>query len=194
MIRVNLLAGERPATKRRAAFGIGQKVPVLCSLILVLTALGIGWRYWSLTRDSAQLDLDIAAAERETARLRTLIQQVRQFDQRKMQLQQRVALTEELRTGQSGPVHLLDQVSRSLPDGLWLIEMKQQGADVTLEGRCVTLTSLSDLISNLSASGYFSKGVEILDSQVESAAQPGATELIHFSVKGQFSMPEPAAN
>jgi type IV pilus assembly protein PilN len=188
MIRINLLAAERERSKRRAKLQAGQKLTLACSLILVATGVGIGWWYWSLTKNSTHLDEEIAAAKIETQRLRGVIQQVQQFDQRKAQLQQRVALIEQLRQGQTGPVHMLDQISRSLPDGLWLTELKQQGAEVTIDGRCTTLTALSDLVGNLSASGYFKNGVEILDSVVEPATPP-ASELIRFSVKAQFSMP-----
>ena len=45
MIRINLLPAERerPRKKASVAFDIGQKVTLVCSLILVATALGIGW-------------------------------------------------------------------------------------------------------------------------------------------------------
>ena len=55
-------------------------------------------------------------------------QQVQQFEQRKAQLQQRVALIEQLRKDQTGPVHMLDQISRALPPMLWLTELKQGAA------------------------------------------------------------------
>ena len=186
MIRINLLSAEREKTKRRPAFQLGQRLTVACSLILVAALLGIGWWYWSLNTQSARLDEEIAAAERETQVLKTLIQQVEQFEQRRAQLQQRVTLIEQLRRGQSGPVHLLDQISRSLPNMLWLTEIKQQGDTLTIAGRCMAQTALSDFVTNLNASGYFK--AEILDSQVE-PAQPGQAELIRVSVKAQFAPP-----
>ena len=76
MIRINLLSAERERSKRRPAFQLGQRLTVACSLILVATALGIGWWYWSLNTQSSRLNDDIAAAQRETQVLRTLIQQV----------------------------------------------------------------------------------------------------------------------
>jgi type IV pilus assembly protein PilN len=188
MIRINLLAGDWERAKQRSRFQSGQGLSLACSLILVAAALGIGWWNWSLTQASAQLDQDLAAATQEEQGLATLIQQVQQFDQRKAQLQQRVTLLEELRKRQSGPVHMLDEISRALPDGLWLTELKQAGAEVTLDGRCVTLTALSDLVSNLTASGYFATGVELVDSQAE-AGGPGAAEIIRFRVKAQFAQP-----
>ena len=88
-------------------------------------------------------------------RLRTVIQQVQQFEQRGAQLQQRVTLIEQLRKGQTGPVHLLDEVSRALPDTMWLLELRQSDTEVIIEGRCTNLNALSDFVSGLEVSNLF---------------------------------------
>src|SRR5205085_8975775 len=157
MIRINLLAAEREKSKKKAVTlgTAGQKLTIGCSLILLLAVLFVGWRYWALSRDSNAIDAEIAAAQQETVRLHSVILQVQQFEQRKAQLQQRVVLIEQLRKGQTGPVHMLDQVSRALPQMLWLTELKQAGTDVVIDGKCTTLTGLSEFVSNLEAPGYF---------------------------------------
>jgi type IV pilus assembly protein PilN len=191
MIRINLLATERdkqPRKRAALAFDIGQKVTLLCSLILVAAALGIGWWWWMLDRESARLTSEIASAERETARLKTILTQVATFEKQKQNLQDRVKLIEELRTGQAGPVHMIDELSKAMPEMLWLTELKQDGGELTIDGRCTTLTALSDFVGNLERSGYFRRPVEILDSQVEAAAAP-AGELIAFTLKATFAMP-----
>src|SRR5688572_13876090 len=109
MIRINLLAVERKVAKKKVAlFQSGQPVTLGCVLVLVVAVAFVGWRYWSLGRSSVRLDEEIAAAQRETTRLQSIITQVRQFEERKVQLQQRVALIEQLRKDQTGPVHMLD--------------------------------------------------------------------------------------
>ena len=191
MIRINLLAAERDKTKKKAV-GLGtagQKLTVGCSLILILAVLFSGWRFWALTRDSNAIDAEISAAQQETVRLHSVILQVQQFEQRKAQLQQRVVLIEQLRKGQTGPVHMLDQISRALPQMLWLTELKQtSGTDVIIEGKCTTLTGLSEFVSNLEASGYFKRSIEIVDTKTETGATP-ATELIKFTIKAIFQQP-----
>jgi type IV pilus assembly protein PilN len=195
MIRINLIAVERaPAKKNTVSLQIGQKLTICCGVILVLAGLFIGWRYWAMARDSARIDAEIAAAQQETTRLHSIIQQVQQFEQRRAQLQQRVVLIEQLRKGQTGPVHMLDQISRSLPPMLWLVEMKQSGdSAVTIEGRSATLTGLSEFVGNLEASGYFKRSVEIVSTITEAQAQP-AGELIRFVIKAEFQIPQPPAS
>jgi type IV pilus assembly protein PilN len=192
MIRINLLAAERDKSKKKAVtFGtVGQKLTVGCSLILVLAVLFIGWRYWALGRESNAIDAEITAAQQETTRLHSVILQVQQFEQQKARLQQRVVLIEQLRKGQTGPVHMLDQISRALPQMLWLTELKQAptGTDVVIDGKCTTLTGLSEFVSNLEASGYFKRSIEIIDTKTEMAGTP-PSEIIRFSIKATFQQP-----
>jgi type IV pilus assembly protein PilN len=195
MIRVNLLAGERSAVKKKSvAFNLaGQKMTIAASLILVVTAAGIGWRYWSLTNQSKRLDEEIAAAQQETARLHSVILQVQQYEQRRAQLQQRVALIEELRRGQTGPVHMLDQVSRALPPMLWLTSLRQLGPDgaVLIEGRATTQTTVSDFVNNLEATGYFKKSIDIVNTAAEPIPGPPG-ELVKFTLRALFQTPADA--
>jgi type IV pilus assembly protein PilN len=189
MIRINLLATERRGAKA-AAPGIqaGQKMMVIGSLVLVLTAVGVGWRYWALDQQKAEVVREIEAARREEARLQEILKQVQEFESRKKTLEARVALIDELRKGQTAPVHMVDQVSRALPDMTWLTGMQQVGYNVTIQGRCLSLTSLSDFIGNLEASRYFARPVEIIESSVVAGGSSGGPELIQFTIRGAFQM------
>ena len=190
MIRINLLSAERATKKKAVTLQTGQKMTIGCSVILILAVLFVGWRYWALGRESARVDAEITAAQNETVRLHSIIQQVQEFEQRKAQLQQRVVLIEQLRKGQTGPVHMLDQISRALPPMLWLTELKQSatGSEVVVDGRSTTLTGLSDFVVNLEASGYFKRSIEIVSTTSEPAT-PTSAELIKFSIKAIFQPP-----
>ena len=76
MIKINLLTSERKAVKKRGAFLSGQKLTIGCSLILVATVVGIGWRYLTLAKESRGIDQEISDAQKETARLHSIIVQV----------------------------------------------------------------------------------------------------------------------
>ena len=81
---------------------------------------------------------------------------------------------------------MVDQVSRQLPERLWLTQLSQAGADVTLEGRTTTLTALSDLIGNLENSGAFKRPVEIVNTEVENGRDEAG--LMKFTVRATFPM------
>ena len=190
MIRINLLASERKAAKAASSPGIqaGQKMMVIGSLVLVLTVVGVGWRYWAIGQEKAQVAREIDAAKREEARLQEILKQVQEFENRRKVLEARLALIDELRKGQTAPVHMIDQISKALPDMTWLTSMQQNGYTMTIQGRCLSLTSLSDFIGNLEASRYFIRPVEIIESRTDAAGSKGGPELIQFSIRGTFQM------
>ena len=189
MIRINLLAVDRDRTKKpRVVISAAHRVTIAASLMLVATVLGLGWWFWALRSQSARIDESIARAEMETQQLRTVLAQVQAFEARKAQLQQRVTLIEQLRKGQAAPVRVLDQISRSLPDRLWLADMSQTGSDFTLTGFATTMTALSDFVAAIESTKWFRKPVEIIDSQVTSDPKTG--DLVKFAVRATFYDPD----
>lgn len=190
MIKINLLATERKAAKKKVAFDPSSQITAVCGGILVLACVAIGWRFWLVSRASAAVDAQISTAQMETQRLHGVITQVQQFEQRKAQLQQRVTLIEQLRKEQIGPVHMLDQISLALPSSLWLTEMKQTATpnEVLIDGRSLSLTGLSDFVGNLERSGSFQKSVEIVNSTTDTSGGPQG-EVIKFQIKAVFKGP-----
>lgn len=187
MIRINLLTVERATKKPRAVIPAAQRVTIGAALILLSTLLVIGWWFWSLRTESVQLDADIASAEAQTRQFRGVLSEVQKFESQKAQLQQRVQLIEQLRRGQNEPVHILDEISRALPDRVWLISMTQAGAAFTIEGRGTTLSSLSDFVTNLEGSSWFKRPVEILDSAVDQTPQG---DVVRFTIRATSTDPE----
>ena len=189
MIRINLLGTERKQAKKAPAFDLGQRLTVACSLILVASVVGIGWWYWTLQNESARVDNEIVMKTAEAARLQSLLTEVQKFEAQRTQLQQRVQLIEQLRSGQSVPVQLLDHVSKSLPDMLWLTDMNQEGGSVTIQGRSTTLIALSDFVANLGNGGFLKKPIDIVNSVVENnrSGTTQVAELINFTVKAELA-------
>lgn len=188
MIRINLLVVDRQKARTRGALiPAAYRVTLAATVILVGTAALIGWWFWSLRTQSMQLDEQLARAEAETRQVRSVLEQVRKFESQKALLQQRVTLIEQLRTGQYAPVHVLDEISKSLPDRLWLSELNQTGQEFTIAGMTDSLSAVSDFVANLESTRWFKKPVEIVDSQVQTDAKAG--DLIRFQVKAQFVDP-----
>ena len=123
-------------------------------------------------------------------------QEAAEREEQRARLQERVALIEQLRSGQSIPVQLLDHVSRSLPDMLWLTSMQQQAEQITIQGRSTTLIALSDFVGNLAGGDLLQRPIEIVNSQVAPATGFGAQaipELVDFTVSAQINLPSAAA-
>ncbi|MEZ5290320.1 MAG: PilN domain-containing protein [Vicinamibacterales bacterium] len=188
MIRINLLAEKQKlAAPSRFTLDEGKKIALAGGLLVALAMGYVGWSFWSMGQEEASLNAEIDAARAEEQRLIKVISEVHDFEARRERLEQRVSLIEELRRGQTAPVHILDQISRNLPDQMWLTRVGQSGYDLTIEGNCLSLTSLSDFVGALEQSRYFARPVEIVNSEVV-AATSTAPELIKFSVKAGFQM------
>ena len=198
MIRINLLGVERPKKVRKTSsfMDAGQRTTFLCVGIFGLTAVGIGAWYWELTREASSMATQVSVAQAEVARLNKVLAEVKRAEDRRAQLQQRVAIIEDLRRGQSVPVQMLDHVSRSLPDALWLTSLEQKSDAVTIEGQTTTLISLADFVANLGTNKLVAKPIDIIDSKVEassSSQKDQGPELIKFSVKAPLAQPPAAA-
>ena len=198
MIRINLLAVERG--KAKAPTLDPTQLALIGSGLIVVLALGwVGWRYLSLSREAARLAATILTEQQEKTRLDALVKQVKQFQAQQALLKQRVDLVEKLKGEQTGPVHMLDEISQALPDRMWLLQVKQgANGEVAIDGNVPVQTRVSDFINKLEASGYFKRQMDIVSTQTGDAP-PGLPasepELTRFSIKGIFQTsgaPQPA--
>ena len=116
MIKINLLT-EKITTARvstRAPGAAGRNL--IFALIGVLTVAYVGWQWYSYKNQLSRLNTEITQAREEKERLQKIIRQVEEYDARKQELGQKIDIISELKKKQSGPVHLLDEVSKALPN------------------------------------------------------------------------------
>jgi type IV pilus assembly protein PilN len=199
VIRINLLAVERGKAKKKTTFDTGQQVLIGCGLILVLTVAGVGYRYFSLASALNQVKADIAREQVEQKRLAVILQQVQKLEDQRALADKKVKLIKQLRQDNTGPVHMLDEISRALPDRLWLTEVKQSApvpatpglVEVSMDGGVTNLTRLSDFIANLEASGYFKRETEIISTLTGPMPSgfAGNDDVTKFSIKAHFQQP-----
>lgn len=185
MIRINLLPAEarpeappRPGGGRAAMAGGAVLLSVLLGLML-REALAIRHETSRLDERMRVLDGQLAGFEGVSARREEVERQA-------ADLARRVALAEALRAAQGAPARMLDVVSRVLPAGVWLTELRQQGDDVSMTGRAAGMTGVAELVDGLESSGYFPPPIEIVDSRLEAQAASGT---VHFEIRARFSLP-----
>jgi len=188
MIRINLLAVERPTARKKAsapsAPGAIQAILILGFFIASAAALCVGLYFWQSSK-IAKLDRDIAAAEQRQRELQVIKLQVDALELKRATYQRKVDLIERLRAEQSAPVHMLDEISKALPDFVWLSGLEQTGAVVKFTGQSNGLTSVADFISALSRTGYF--------PTVDLVSSTEANNIVTFTLQANFKSPEVAA-
>ena len=190
MIRINLLATGPTAPKKRGLVAPEQRSGLVGVLLLVLTVAGVGLWWWDLGRETAALNSKITKGEADLASLKNAATLVDRAIARKAELSEKLALIDRLRTAQHGPVNLISTVSRSMADGLWLLELTQKGNAVQMEGRATSLTAVTDFVERLQTSGIFDKPVEIVTTSMEALEE---SSLVRFAIKAQaFGTSAPA--
>jgi type IV pilus assembly protein PilN len=190
MIRINLVAPERAAKARPKAAGPPVAPGALQSYLLLalfaggaLVACGFGY-FWQSNKLKL-LDTRIAADEKRQRDLEAIKRQVDQFQQKKAILENKVLVIEQLRLAQKSPVHMLDEISKALPDYVWLTNMDETAGNVRFQGQSNSYAAVADFISALQRSGWF--------PVVDLASAQEQRNLVDFTVAGSFQDPEVAA-
>jgi len=157
MIRINLLAAERPTQKKKAAAAPPGAVQLYLFLALFVGGALVvcAGMYLLISNEIANLDTEIATAKAREIQLQAIKKQVEAFEQKKKTYEEKVNLIERLRAEQTGPVHMLDEASKALPDFLWLTGFSQHGNAIDIRGETTAIPSVADYISNLQRSGWF---------------------------------------
>jgi len=180
MIRVNLLGGGTgvapakswvPAEQRSALVGLGM---------LLVTGLVVGGWWYYLSYQRATTEAGILKAEARIEELKDAMKLLDTARSQKAELEERLMLIDRLRTAKHAPVKMLDLLNGTLPDGLWLMEIKQNNAAVTIEGRAMSQTSVSDYAKSLQDSGFFKMPVEVVMTLMETVEE---TNVFRFLLK-----------
>jgi type IV pilus assembly protein PilN len=192
MIRINLVSERKVAKSGGGTRGPatpGAPSALQAYLLLGLFAGGAallcaaGWFYKSAQiRD---LDTRIAADEKRKRDLQAIKVQVDAFEAKKKLLESKVNLIKRLKAEQKGPVHMLDEISKAMPEWVWLTNLDETAGAVKFTGESNGLTAVAAFMEALQRSGWF-PGVELVSSTE-------ANNIFTFNLSGVFKDPEVAA-
>lgn len=149
MMRINLLPHRQlKRAERQRQFGL----MALMTAVAASAVIFMGWTYLSAKKDSqiernGRLEQAIGQLDKEIADIKDLKDQISNVLERKQ-------IVENLQTNRSQSVVILDELSRQLPEGLYLKSIKQQGNLITLEGVADTNARVATLVRNLSVSNW----------------------------------------
>jgi type IV pilus assembly protein PilN len=106
------------------------------------------------------------------------ITEIDQLDKKKAKLLARKEVIEQLQANRSQMVHLFDSLVRTIPDGVILTSIKQEGDKLTLEGRSQSNARVSTYMRNLEGSGWMIKpNLSIIEAKEGDPALPYAFSL-----------------
>jgi type IV pilus assembly protein PilN len=157
MIRVNLLERKQKEPSKLPSIRLGGSTGLIAAAV-VLAAIGwIGWRYVDNKSQIGDLHTRIADADKQIENLKKVLKQVDEFQVKKQALEKKVEVISNLKRQQRVPVHLLDQISRQIPDYLWLESMEEKESGISLKGRATNYNAVSNFYNNLKDSPFFTE-------------------------------------
>jgi Tfp pilus assembly protein PilN len=114
-----------------------------------------GTWWWMLEDERQEWVQKNTEADAELKRLEAIRAKGEQYEAQKQLLAKKIELITDLKAKQVVPVYILDQVSKNLPEFLWLESMQANDHNVSIVGKATTYTAVSNFYENLKMSGYF---------------------------------------
>ena len=169
MIRINLLPHreqKRQARQRQfVSLAIGLAILGLAVILLVHVIFG------------AQIESQESRNNLLKSEIVKLDEQIKEIDRLREQTQALLArkqVVETLQSNRTEAVHLLDQMVRQLPDGIYLKSLKQVGAKVTMVGYAQSNARVSTLMRNIESSPWLQQPELV---EIKSVPSPITKEL-----------------
>jgi type IV pilus assembly protein PilN len=186
VILINLLPHREAARKRRKeAFFVSLGAAAL------LGGLICGAVYvWYQAQISSQQGKN-TFLQGEIKKLEIQIKDVANLQAEIASLRARQQAVEDLQSGRNMPVHLLNELVKQLPDGVYVNSMKQDGTNVSLAGVAQSNERVSELLRNLANNSTWLMRPELIEIVASSVALSTRDQrrVSNFSIKAQLRKP-----
>lgn len=204
MIKINLVregravrgTGAAPVAAAAIPAGPGAPTNVNNIIVVVFAILGLlaaaGYWFW-YTRELKERERIVEEKTQEAQKLEAIIKEVEEYQRRKDSLQQRIDLINQLKQNQKGPVRIMDQVSRDLPDLVWLDSMDISGGRIALMGRGLNPNAIALFIENIKKDPYFEEPAVGTVQQISSSPLVYSFDMnFAFTYAPKTTAPPPA--
>ena len=163
MIKINLL---RPEKKEVAAGGgttisfseeakpSKLSIPALVGAI-ALTVIGIGAMYFLQTGELSRERKLLDERTLRKAELEKVLKELEMIEATKRELDSKIKIISDLKLKQKDAVLMMDKLSRSLPEWVWLTDLNITNGAVSISGKALSNNLIADLINNLQNSNLF---------------------------------------
>lgn len=149
MARINLLPWrEQLRREKQRQFGfIAVGSVVLMALVVLYVHLHIDAIIEYQQSRNEHLKNEIRAVEAR-------IKEIEELEKKKQQLIARMQVIEQLQSNRPEAVHLLEELVKAVPEGLYLAAFRQDGKTLTIEGKAESNARVSSFMRSLDASSW----------------------------------------
>ena len=190
MIRINLLKPEKkelreipsvPAPKARKERRFQLSYFIILVLIAAVAVLFIMQRS-AINKERNLLQV----AQQEKEQLQYVLEKLEKFEQQKRTLERKINLITNLKAQQTVAVRIMDELSKNIPDWVWLTETKYEEQTIEINGRALSNSLIADYIYNLENSPYL-KNVNLISSTQKTEQN---SQFLEFTLTAQYVLPK----
>jgi type IV pilus assembly protein PilN len=150
MIRINLLPVKAAQKKEK----LKSQLLIAAASVLVTLAL-CAMAYLQLLSWVEEARTNVEDKKMEITRLMKTIGEANEYKKRQEALQAKLDVLDKLEKSRSGPVILLDELYKAMPDKLWLESFKENGQKANLAGLGINEETVALFMRNLEVSTAF---------------------------------------
>ena len=174
MIRINLLGTPKPKSRRGGAAvsapsieigSVGSPLVKVFVAVLIMAVVN-GYFWYSYDKQAQDIAAKMKVAEQKNRELSDVKAKYLERQKQADNYKRRVDVIDQLRASQSGyPMNLLNTIGETVnsTEAVWLNTMKDQGANIAIDGTALSTDAVANLIANLQKTGYFSN-IEIKET------------------------------
>jgi Tfp pilus assembly protein PilN len=157
MIRINLLKPEsKDISQQVTAPGIteeaAKKGPNIGNLIFLVLVIGLGAFYFFQQKAFRSENALLATARQEKSQLQYVEAKLEEQRKARESLDRKITLIESLNAQRDMAPRLMDELSRRLPEWVWLNEVVYDEKGIQIKGRALSNNLVADYISGLESS------------------------------------------
>ncbi len=174
MIRINLLGNPKPKSRRGGAAvsapaieigSVGTPLVKVFVAVVIMAAVN-GYLWYSYDKQAQDIAAKMKVAEQKNRERSDVKAKYLERQKQADNYKRRVDVIDQLRASQSGyPMNLLNTIGDTVnsTEAVWLNTMKDQGANIAIDGTALSTDAVANLIANLQKTGYFSN-IEIKET------------------------------
>ncbi len=180
MITINLL----PVREERRRASLMQLVAMMAAALVVSVALSALF-HWSITSDIDTARNAGKQTQTQIDQFGPQLKQVEEYRTVKADIERKLDVIDQLSDARSGPVHVFDQLSRQVPERVWISQISIKNGSITLQGMSLDNELVALFLTGLEESPYF-KGVELVKTE---ARERDGFKLNQFEVSAVLTSP-----
>ena len=160
MIKINLLPTKKKPPKKVMDL---QKQLLLAVLVIALILIVMVY-FWKRQKNQiATLEQEKVAAEARVRQQENMLKEVKNVEEERKKVSEKIDVIEKLKKNQAGPVRLLDEISKALPKGVNINSLTESNNNINIDGTAFSNDDIVRFIDNLKASSFLS-GVMLLET------------------------------